>query len=71
MMLQRKRKETVAKIFELLDGLSYYEANCVLESAKKSLENVSFMSLQTYWDRQKSVAPTEFEVVYDFTTVNQ
>ena len=60
-----KRKETVAKILELLDGLNYYEAKSTLECVNKRLEYTAFLSLQTYWDRQKHVAPTEFVTVFD------
>ena len=60
-----KRKETVAKILELLDGLSYYEAGSALECVQKRLENASFVSLQTYWDRQKPVVPTKFVEVFN------
>lgn len=60
-----KRKETVAKILKLLDGLSYYEAGSALECVQKRLENASFVSLQTYWDRQKPVVPTEFVEVFN------
>ena len=60
-----KRKDTVAEILKLLDGLSYYEAGSALECVQKRLENASFVSLQTYWDRQKPVVPTEFVEVFN------
>ena len=60
-----KRKETAAKILTLLDGLNYYEANCILEQVNKRLECASFVSVRTYWDREKSVVPTEFMTVFD------
>ena len=60
-----KRKETVAKILELLDGLSYNEACSDLKCVQERLENASFVSLQTYWDRQKPVVPTEFVEVFN------
>lgn len=60
-----KRKETVAKIWELLDGLSYYEAKSALECVNKRLEQASFVSLQTYNDRRQPTVPTEFVTVKD------
>ena len=66
-----KRKETAAKILTLLDGLSYSEAYYILEEVKADLGNASFVSMQIRDDRQKSTVPTDFKVVYDFTTANQ
>lgn len=64
-----KSKETAAKILTLLDGLDYYEANCILEQVKKRLEQASFVSLQTYNDRRQPTVPTEFVTVFDVEKV--
>ena len=43
-----KRKETVAKIIKLLNGLNYGEARIVLESAQDELEFISFVQPAHY-----------------------